>query len=78
MDTYNFYQISELALQATGTDFALSKKTVEDAVNLFAANRDVTPLVQVFKLYLSAADRNVGAKRPFDTAIYGPYHYSAL
>jgi outer membrane protein TolC len=78
MDAYNVYRTSELALQNTGTDFALSKKSVEDAVNLFAAKRDVTTLVQVFNLYISAADRDVGSKRQFNTAIYGLYRYSAL
>jgi outer membrane protein TolC len=78
MDAYNIYETSKLALQNTGTDFALSKRTVEDAVSVFAANRDVTTLIQVFNLYISAADRDVGSTRQFNTAVYGLYRYSAL
>ena len=38
----------------------------------------VVALVQVFNLYISAADRDVGATRQFNTSVYGLYRYSAL
>ena len=78
MDAYNVYVTSKLALQNTGSDFALSRQTVRDAVRAFRANGDVTTLVQVFNLYVSAADRDVGSTRQFNTSIYGLYRYSAL
>lgn len=78
MDAYNVYQTSKLALQNTGADFALSKKTVEDAANQFTSARDVTTFVQVCNLYISAADRDVNSKRQFNTSVYGLYRYSAL
>jgi len=78
MDAYNVYITSRLALQNTGVDFRLSQRTVQDAVKAFARNRDVTTLVQVFNLYISAADRDVGSTRQFNTSIFGLYRYSAL
>jgi outer membrane protein TolC len=78
MDAYNVYITSKLALQNTGSDFALSRKTVQDAVRGFRASGDVTTLVQVFSLYISAADRDVGATRQFNASVYGLYRYSAL
>jgi len=78
MDAYNIFTTSQLALKNTGSDFALSRKTVQDAVRAFRASGDVTTLVQVFNLYVSAADRDVGAKRQFNTSIYGLYRFSAL
>ncbi len=78
MDAYNVYITSKLALQSTGTDFALSRQTVQDAAKAFRVTRDVTTLVQVFNLYISAADRDVGATRQFNTSVYGLYRYSAL
>jgi outer membrane protein TolC len=78
MDAYNVYVTSRLALQNTGPDFSLSRRTVQDAVRAFSINRDVTTLVQVFNLYISAADRDVGSTRQFNTSIFGLYRYSAL
>ncbi len=78
MDAYNVYVTSKLALQNTGPDFSLSKRTVKDAVSAFYLNRDVTTLVQVFNLYISAADRDVDTTRQFNTSIFGLYRFSAL
>ena len=78
MDAYNVYVTSKLALQNTGPDFSLSKRTVKDAVSAFSLNRDVTTLVQVFNLYISAADRDVDTTRQFNTSIFGLYRFSAL
>lgn len=78
MDAYNVYVTSKLALNNTGADFALSKRTVQDAVNAFSRNRDVTTLVQVFNLYISAADRDVGSMQQFNNAVFALYRYSAF
>jgi outer membrane protein TolC len=78
MDAYNVYITSRLALQNTGPDFALSRQTVKNAVMAFSLNRDVTTLVQVFNLYISAADRDVSATRQFNTSVFGLYRFSAL
>jgi outer membrane protein TolC len=78
MDAYNVYITSRLALQNTGPDFALSRQTVKNAVRAFSLTRDVTTLVQVFNLYISAADRDVGATRQFNASVFGLYRFSAL
>ena len=78
MDAYNTYTTSKLALQNTGADFSLSKKTVKDAIARFSSTKDVTTLVQVLSFYFAAADRDVGSTRQFNNAIYGLYRYSAI
>jgi len=78
MDAYTSYKTALLALKNTATDFSLSKKTIQNAMPRLSSDRDVTTLIQMFSLYISAADRDINSLRQYNTSIYGLYRYSAL
>jgi outer membrane protein TolC len=78
MNAFAGFVTARLAVENTGGDFALARRSLEENAKEFASRGDVTTLIQGFNLYISAADKDVGAIRQFNNAVFGLYRTSAL
>jgi len=78
MNAFAGFVTARLAVENTGGDFALARRSLEENAKEFASRGDVTTLIQGFNLYISAADKDVGAISQFNNAVFGLYRSSAL
>ena len=78
MNAFAGFVTARVAVENTGSDFALARRSLEENAREFASRGDVTTLIQGFNLYISAADKDVGAISQFNNAVFGLYRSSAL
>ena len=78
MNAFARFVTARVAVENTGSDFALARRSLEENAREFSSRGDVTTLIQGFNLYISAADKDVGAISQFNNAVFGLYRSSAL
>ena len=78
MKSFASFVTARVAVENTGSDFALARRSLEENAKEFPSRGDVTTLIQGFNLYISAADKDVGAISQFNNAVFGQYSSSGL
>ena len=78
MNAFAGFVTARLTVENSSSDFALARRSLEENAEEFASRGDVTTLIQGFNLYISAADKDVGAISQFNNAVFSLYRSSAL
>lgn len=78
MNAFASFVTARVAVENTGKDFALARRSLEQSARELPTRGDVTTLIQGFNLYIAAADKDVGAISQFNNAVFGLYRSSAL
>ena len=78
MNAFAAFVTARLAVDNTGDDFVLARRSLQEISQEFGRRADVTTLIQSYNLYISAADKDVGAISQFNNAVHSLYRSSAL
>ena len=77
MNAFASFITARLAVENTGRDYALARRSLIETAAVFERGGNVTSLIQMFNLYTAAADQDVGTIAQFNNAVYTLYRSSA-